>query len=375
MTDEATKKRRNRPKMPAVERVRTWTWYAAVKKRAAAIKELRSDNKLDKEIIRHPALGEIDDDERLRVFTRIRHFATDPVNVQVKKVKFNLVNCTEAATGDSGTFRGIPGTRAIYDSEFWNVLAEPRMSLSEIRAALALLAARLQIYRADLATAAFAKKNGWQEVPFTPGVTADYKKALRKLSMTGDIDALTFLAVLFLEAKVTNLFEQAIYLRQMLQLALRRFFENNEIPLHLANLIAAIVAACILLNAGDRVARLTIPAGWSPYKFGKDPTREEFYRGIVELKDLVDYDFDGVFPWVPIDETITMYKHTVANANPEKLKRLEREILKSEHEQMWDRGTILHALNSIYDPDDTSIHAKQDYAPLFFGFPWQPVGD
>lgn len=359
---------RQRRKIPAIKRIRTWTWYAALKKRAKDITELNSDNKLDEEIVRYSPRGRISQN-RLRVFTRIRRYATDPVDLQVGHKRFNLVDWVEIAKGRDGKLNGVPGPKAIHDSELWSLLTGRRLNLQDLSDLIALLAARRNLFRADLVSALVAKKSRWRKEPFRQGVTVDYKSTLRAQSKTGDIDAVAFLSALFLEATATHCFEQAIFLRQMLQLALRRFFENNEIPIHLANLIADMVAVCVLMPPDERASRISLPPGWSPYKFGQRPQDHDFTRGFLELRGSIGRYYGSTFPWVPIDKTIKLYQHTLSVINPKALEAMLEDHIQEEFEQMLLRGAILHTFDAA--EDDVSIVEVQNYAPLFFTFPWQ----
>lgn len=367
-TPSTLKRRRNRKSKPALQRIRAWTWYAAVKARAAQRKDLNSDSNLDRFFVLETPDGGRPPVKRPRAFCRIRHVGTDPEHFNIRGIDYDLVNWVETKRDENGQHVGLVGTSSVFNSSFWDLLTNPYRDLQQLRSQLTGYAARLGLYRADLWMITRADLLKARSAAFQPINVTTYNNLLVALSNLPTIDCLAFLSALYLEAALTGLHEQAVRVRDELAIALSNFYATNSVPLSLAKAITDLVSIRIILNRWDNHQKLCLVKGWSPYKFEENPDSNEWFAGLVGLPN-VQEDIVGLYPWVPftpqLEAFIKRTKSRPLRWHDKAQKELNQKIF---------RDNVRAMLGEAIDADlgDKRLPTFE-YSPLFYSYPWRNI--
>ena len=172
-------------------------------------------------------------DPRLRLFSRIRRFGYVPKPRIFRGKEISLIEILDQSDHFSGSAR-------IFNSALWELLRPPRPTLDRVLELLNQLARKRNLHRLQWEEFIVARALGLSHVlELPPGHVDDWlpmraaaegaKKIAKSLVVTIDIDSLTFLACLFLEAVMNARLEEGIVFREALYNAVSEFTKRHAI--------------------------------------------------------------------------------------------------------------------------------------------------
>jgi len=235
------KERRPRSAKDWAYRCRIWVVCAWLKARNDRI-----DDKFDDILFPRTGINKKDDQAtRRRLFSRMRLLGDDPED-RNRSRGFSVIKRFD-------TRRAYRGCARLYKSVFWDLIIPPGLDLLETRKKLETLAKELNIFCATLEQRVVGRSFLPNEPAFQQRSAYSYKKFVKALVRGSSIDDLAMLGLMYREALLSYILDDALFLRQELAVASARFCQSLQITHEHQALFEFLIERRLIRNRWDAI--------------------------------------------------------------------------------------------------------------------------